>query len=106
MPSRRRCVSKTGFYHVMSRGNNKARIFNREKDYKKILQYVKRVVDDNSLQVYAYCIMPNHYHLLVRMPLKTTSPPMAKDGQELDILAPATAIHLSVSGLSYFLTTK
>lgn len=97
MPSKRRYVSKTGYYHVMSRGNNKSEIFNREKDYMKILQYVKRVVGDGSIQVYAYCIMPNHYHLLVHAP-ENTLLPSAHNKQNLD--ATGTANHLSVSGLS------
>lgn len=107
MASRKRFVSATGYYHVMSRGNNKAKIFTRERDYKKILQYVKRIVDDNLLQVYAYCIMPNHYHLLVRVPQETgcQSTETAKDREmngcpvAFDITT-ATANHLSVDGLS------
>jgi len=97
MPSKRRYESKTGYYHVMSRGNNKSKIFDREMDYIKILQYVKRLVEDSSIQVYAYCVMPNHYHLLVRIP-DTISSASAYKGQGLDDTG--TANHPSVSGLS------
>lgn len=60
MPSNKRQVSKTGYYHIMSRGNNKADIYKTEKDYLKLLKYIKRVVDDTPMEVYAYCIMKNH----------------------------------------------
>ena len=70
-----RSVSDSGVYHVILRGVNKQDIFENEKDYLKFLNLMERVVfpvDETGrpipplLVIYAYCLMPNHVHLLVR----------------------------------------
>jgi REP element-mobilizing transposase RayT len=54
------------FYHVLSRGNEKRDIFYDEKDYLKFLDTLGRMVARFKLEVHAYILMKNHYHLLVR----------------------------------------
>ena len=52
-------------YHVINRSNERARIFNTDDDYKhfeKLLQDGKDMVD---MRIVAYCIMPNHWHLIL-----------------------------------------
>lgn len=66
MSNHRRMISPTGIYHVMSRGNNKNKIFESESDKKKLLKYMKRIADSGEVMILAYCIMPNHYHMLVQ----------------------------------------
>lgn len=54
------------FYHIFNRGNNRENIFKEEENYHYFLKqydkYLSGVVD-----TYAYCLMPNHFHLLVRI---------------------------------------
>jgi len=54
------------FYHVFNRGNNFEQIFFNQQNYhfflKRLLQYF-----DNKINLVAYCLMPNHYHLLVEI---------------------------------------
>ena len=54
------------FYHVLSRGNERRDIFRDEKDYRMFLDLVGKMVDRFHLEVHAYVLMGNHYHLLVR----------------------------------------
>jgi putative transposase len=54
------------FYHVLSRGNERRDIFRDEKDYLKFLNIVGEMVERFQLEVYAYVLMRNHYHLLIR----------------------------------------
>ena len=61
-----RILSETGMYHIMFRGLNKQNIFLREKDYEKMIEIIKKVKDEIDLQLFAYCMMPNHVHLLIR----------------------------------------
>lgn len=75
MSRKPRLASETGVYHVMLRGVNRQDIFECDKDYLKFLDLLRRAAyprdDDNkplppNLVIYAYCLMPNHVHLLVK----------------------------------------
>ena len=57
-----------GWYHITSRGNNRARIYCDRRDYEHFLELVKRMHEMFRVQVYAYVCMENHYHLLIRTP--------------------------------------
>ncbi|HVS86526.1 MAG TPA: transposase [Gaiellaceae bacterium] len=51
--------------HAYTRGNNRARIFFDEFDYVEWLRMVARAGEIAEWRCHAYCLMPNHYHLLV-----------------------------------------
>ena len=53
------------FYHVYNRGNNRETIFKEEKNYFYFLEKFEKYLGD-LLDVYAYCLMPNHFHYLVK----------------------------------------
>ena len=55
-------------YHIMSRGNDGNTIFQNTKDYNIFLETFADVLQDYNWICYAYCLMPNHYHLLVKTP--------------------------------------
>ncbi len=57
-----------GWYHVFSRGHNRERIFSRRGDYVHFLELVEALRERFRVRAYAYCLMPNHYHLLVSTP--------------------------------------
>jgi REP element-mobilizing transposase RayT len=52
-------------YHVFSRGSNRQAIFSFDSDRVDFLMCLDRVVLRYELQCLAYCLMPNHYHLVV-----------------------------------------
>lgn len=54
------------FYHVLSRGNEKRDIFYDEKDYLRFLETLAKMVGRFNLEIHAYVLMKNHYHLLIR----------------------------------------
>jgi REP element-mobilizing transposase RayT len=54
------------YYHVYNRGVNRQRIFANEGNYCFLLRRAKRYLKDYDLSVIAYCLMPNHYHFLLR----------------------------------------
>lgn len=56
------------FYHITARGNAKQEIFLDDKDFKKFLQLLGREIDQQHWNCYAYCLMKNHYHLLIETP--------------------------------------
>lgn len=53
------------FYHVYNRGNNRQKIFFERDNYVYFLHLIRRTLITNGVDVAAYCLMPNHYHLLV-----------------------------------------
>ncbi len=54
------------FYHVLSRGNEKRDIYYDERDYSRFLDCLEQMVGRFNLEVHAYVLMKNHYHLLIR----------------------------------------
>ncbi len=68
------------FYHVYNRGNNKENIFRTEENYNFFLKLVKKyllLVTD----IYCYCLMPNHFHLIVKIKEEKFFPAKFKSGK-------------------------
>jgi len=61
-----RSKSASGIYHVMLRGIDRRKIFILEPDYLKFLEYIEKAKNKCAFEVYAYCLMPNHVHLLLK----------------------------------------
>lgn len=55
-------------YHVTSRGNARAAIFADDGDRETLLEVLASVVERFGWRCHAYCLMPNHYHLVVDTP--------------------------------------
>ena len=51
----------------MSRGNNRRKIFRSHDDYLRFTNIVAQQKAKLPLYLYAYCLMPNHFHLLIEM---------------------------------------
>lgn len=56
-----------GLYHVISRGNNRRKIFHSEADYLRFIDILAIQKSKLPFYLYAYCLMPNHLHLLIEM---------------------------------------
>lgn len=61
-------------YHITSRGDDRKKIFINEIDYQKFLKYIIFAKEKFKFYLYAYCLMGNHYHLL----LETTLPNISR----------------------------
>jgi len=61
------------FYHITSRGNERRDIFFDDKDRSKFLKLLERSVDIYQVNLYAYILMKNHFHLLIQTPLGNLS---------------------------------
>jgi putative transposase len=54
-----------GYHHVVTRGNNKRRIYDDDRDRTFFALHVTRVARKYGWRVLAYCLMDNHYHLVL-----------------------------------------
>src|SRR3989344_6673425 len=77
MPSKGiyKIYQEDSFYHIYNRGNNKQDIFVDEKDYEKFITVMWLLINEINdkykghnpqLTIHAYCLMPNHFHLLIK----------------------------------------
>jgi len=65
MPRQARAESETGYYHIMTRGINKDKIFEKDYEKEKILQFLKEKTQEEACKIIAYCIMDNHMHMIL-----------------------------------------
>ncbi|PYZ95935.1 transposase [Alteribacter lacisalsi] len=75
MPRRAREQSRSGIYHVIWRGANRQELFHDDADRIRFLDITKRFKTKAEISVYAWCLMNNHIHLLVKEgnePIATT----------------------------------
>ncbi len=69
-PKKKRILHPNSFFHIYNRGNRKKQLFYSEKDYRVFLGLLSKYLNVyNQLNLFTYCLMPNHFHLL----LKTSS---------------------------------
>ncbi len=64
MPRCARLDVPGGFYHLMARGNEKRAIFSDEDDYRNFIWRLRKVLRESGDKCLAWCLMPNHFHLL------------------------------------------
>jgi len=58
-------------YHVMNRGDRREAIFKDARDHERFVQTLAEACVKAKWQVHAYCLMPNHFHLVVETPQPT-----------------------------------
>lgn len=61
------------FYHITSRGNERKAVFKSKQDRIKFLDYLGSATERYGACVHIYCLMDNHYHLLMETPLGNLS---------------------------------
>jgi len=61
------------FYHVTSRGNERKAVFKSKRDREKFLEYLETATERYGAIIHAYCLMDNHYHLLLETPAANLS---------------------------------
>ena len=65
--------SQYDIYHVVSRGVGRQLIFEDDDDRDTFLELLKKAINTNGVEVYAWCLMDNHIHLLLHAELEHVS---------------------------------
>ncbi|SNS17964.1 REP element-mobilizing transposase RayT [Anaerovirgula multivorans] len=73
MPRQARKKSKTGIYHIIARGNNRQNIFEDDEDCIKFIEIIQQSKEKSGIELYGYCLMGNHVHLLLREGMESLS---------------------------------
>ena len=77
MPRKNR-IEKVGFYHIINRGVARSNIFLCDDDFMKFLEIIQDASDDYDFEVYSFCLMNNHYHLLIKTKMENLSSALQK----------------------------
>ena len=56
------------WYHVMNRGRRGEDIFSDKQDYMRFMELLKETSEMWNIRIAAFCLMPNHYHMLIQTP--------------------------------------
>ena len=64
------------YYHVMNRGVSRRAIFLEDKDRQRFLDLLSEMTRLWKVEIYGYCLMENHYHLLLQTPRGAVARPM------------------------------
>lgn len=61
-----RLLLSRSFYHIITRSNNRIAIFKKPYDYQYYLELLQKYKAQHPFDLYHYCLMPNHVHLLIQ----------------------------------------
>lgn len=71
MPRTRRLIAQEVAMHIMCRGNNRQNIFCDSSDKKRYRSLIEDFKIENEINIYHYCLMDNHVHLIVWLSVKS-----------------------------------
>ncbi|MBW6464335.1 MAG: transposase [Firmicutes bacterium] len=80
MPRKARQKSESGIYHIITRGVNRQAIFEDDDDRQQYYMVLAKAKDKSPFELYAYCFMDNHVHLLIREGAENVSDVMRRIG--------------------------
>lgn len=73
MPRHLRDISESGYYHVTARGNDKKDIYYNANDKLFFLNLMRKIKKKYDIKILSYCLMDNHFHLLIFDPFSHLS---------------------------------
>lgn len=80
MPRNARQKSSSGIYHIMLRGANRKIIFHDDKDSIRFLDILEKYKVKSEIELYAWCLMGNHVHLLLKEGIEDLAVTMKRIG--------------------------
>jgi len=78
MPRTARVLVDQGYYHIVTRGIDRRRLFRHKQDYELFFRIVSTYLKRFKVHVMNYCLMPNHLHMLMKVELASDLPEFMK----------------------------
>jgi putative transposase len=78
MPRVARIFTEEGVFHILTRGNNKQRIFYNDADFLAYRKILKELKEEHPFNLYHWCLMPNHVHMVIETNKETNLSQMMK----------------------------
>ena len=75
MPRQKRADEAGVIYHALNRGNARQQIFHKQEDYEAFLRVVAEGLDRYPVELFSFTLMPNHWHLVLSVPIQKLSGP-------------------------------
>ncbi|MBI2167363.1 MAG: transposase [Candidatus Omnitrophica bacterium] len=75
MPRKPRELVNEGIYHLFNRGNDRRNLFQEAPDFHHFLSLLLQAAKKYPSEIFHYCLMTNHFHLLVRIARGEDLPP-------------------------------
>lgn len=66
MPRIARALTDNACYHLINRGNGRQQVFHKDGDYRAFIDLMQTTREKFAVRLHAWCLMPNHFHLLVQ----------------------------------------
>ncbi len=66
MPRNARNIESNSYYHILTRGNDRKKLFRCAGDYKYFLKLIRETLERHKVTIYHYCLMNNHVHFLIK----------------------------------------
>jgi putative transposase len=84
MPRRATLFVPDQYYHFYNRGNNRQAVFFERDNYLYFLRGMKKYLREN-MDILVYCLMPTHYHILVKVRPRTSEVLKTSEVSEVSI---------------------
>ena len=65
MPRGPRPLVDGGYYHVLTRGNDRKKLLRIKQDYRYFLGLITETLDKHPIKIFHYCLMKNHVHFIL-----------------------------------------
>ena len=74
MPRPPRIYLEKALYYVTCKGDHRQPIFNDHEDYRVFMDTLKKYKEQYKFKLFTYCLLPEHFHLLLELPLQKEQP--------------------------------
>ena len=97
MPNKSRNIYAGNYYHIYNRAVEKRTIFYSESDYEYFISKAILYKEMTEVKILAYCILPNHFHFLLKEPKSTSKVEISAISKFISLLSNSYTKHFNLT---------